>query len=87
MQISVQIGLNWNWPTGTELGSKKGKRLDIGEVIDTKQIRFSEAKWYEIYVWLILYQHLISFNKMIYPHIFCSKMYKQLVLPLSKTTN
>ena len=20
MQISVQIGLNWNWPTGTELG-------------------------------------------------------------------
>ena len=22
MQISVQIGLNWNWPTGTELGKK-----------------------------------------------------------------
>ena len=22
MQISVQIGLNWNWPTGTELGNK-----------------------------------------------------------------
>ena len=21
MQISVQIGLNWNWPTGTELGN------------------------------------------------------------------
>ena len=20
MQISVQIGLDWNWPTGTELG-------------------------------------------------------------------
>ena len=20
MQISVQIGLNWNWPTGTEIG-------------------------------------------------------------------
>ena len=20
MQVSVQIGLNWNWPTGTELG-------------------------------------------------------------------
>ena len=24
MQISVQIGLNWNWPTGTELGKKEG---------------------------------------------------------------
>ena len=23
MQISVQIGLHWNWPTGTELGIKK----------------------------------------------------------------
>ena len=22
MQISVQIGLDWNWPTGTELGNK-----------------------------------------------------------------
>ena len=21
MQVSVQIGLNWNWPTGTELGN------------------------------------------------------------------
>ena len=20
MQVSVQIGLDWNWPTGTELG-------------------------------------------------------------------
>ena len=24
MQISVQIGLNWNWPTGTELGNIRG---------------------------------------------------------------
>ena len=23
MQISVQIGLNWKWPTGTELGNIK----------------------------------------------------------------
>ena len=26
MQISVQIGLNWNWPTGTELG-KNGQSM------------------------------------------------------------
>ena len=23
MQISVQIGLNWNWPTRTELGKRE----------------------------------------------------------------
>ena len=23
MQISVQIGLNWNWPTGIELGNMR----------------------------------------------------------------
>ena len=27
MQISVQIGLNWNWPTGTELGKKNFETL------------------------------------------------------------
>ena len=27
MQISVQIGLNWNWPTGTELGNINVKIL------------------------------------------------------------
>ena len=21
--LSVQIGINWNWPTGTELGNRK----------------------------------------------------------------
>ena len=26
MQISVQIGLNWNWPTGTELGKKRKEK-------------------------------------------------------------
>ena len=26
MQISVQIGLNWNWSTGTELGNKKNQK-------------------------------------------------------------
>ena len=27
MQVSVQIGLNWNWPTGTELGNTLFKIL------------------------------------------------------------
>ena len=37
MQISVQIGLNWNWPTGTELGKigerrkKKDKKGKMGK--------------------------------------------------------
>ena len=29
MQISVQIGLNWNWPTGTELGKRCQEDKDV----------------------------------------------------------
>ena len=32
MQTSVQIGLNWNWPTGTELGKNDdGKDFEPSE--------------------------------------------------------
>ena len=35
MQISVQTGLNWNWPTGTDLGKNvAGQSKSIGG--DTK---------------------------------------------------
>jgi len=34
MQISVQIGLNWNWPTGTELGKNPGADASYKECIN-----------------------------------------------------
>ena len=44
MQNSVQIGLNWNWPTGTELGKKKFLRTDLirGKVFPNSKERAHE---------------------------------------------
>ena len=39
MQISVQIGLNWNQPTGTELGNKTW----IMQVNKTRKIQGKKA--------------------------------------------
>ena len=39
MQISVQIGLDWNWPTGTELGKNTdgdGERCTTTDVFKTR---------------------------------------------------
>ena len=40
MQISVQIGLNWNWPTGTELGNSK----ILGSTRQGKQERVTQDR-------------------------------------------
>ena len=37
MQISVQLELNWNWPTGTELG----KKSEENQKINNRKIRKS----------------------------------------------
>ena len=34
LQISVQIGLNWNWPTGTELGKNYSTSIENEIKID-----------------------------------------------------
>ena len=41
IQISVHIGLDWNWPTGTELGKKK--MCIVHNRVDTKK-KFIEKK-------------------------------------------
>ena len=43
MQISVQIGLNWNWPTGTELGKKfkKGPKSITKNLLRPKNVNSS----------------------------------------------
>ena len=37
MQISVQIVLNWNWQTGTELGKKSSNGPPFGSFLREKQ--------------------------------------------------
>ena len=40
MQVSVQIGLNLNWPTWTELGNRKLNISAMNDPIFTKLQRF-----------------------------------------------
>ena len=39
MQVSVQIGLNWNWPTGTELSNMGVKRCIRTSGMQTSAIK------------------------------------------------
>ena len=54
MQVSVQIGLNWNWPTGTELGNISGIKRQLDEIIDP--ITYDIAKLRCVLPW----KHVIS---------------------------
>ena len=50
MQISVQIGLNWNWPTGTELGNKTKHTFIQFDVVNfypsiTEKLLKDSIKW------------------------------------------
>ena len=56
MQISVQIGLNWNWPTGTELGKNVINMKNTKKSKDAKK----NAKKNASLAVLTVYQLMVS---------------------------